>query len=228
MADRMTPRRPSPWIAVCVVAFAVIAVLLGADGWAPVGFERSAVDWAAAHRPAGAVTAAEAVTALGTDAFPYLVALAAGVVLARAGRPHRSGRAAAGLLLAPALWLAAGQLLRRGLMHGFGRPRPPATVWAFTPDGFAFPSGHAFTAATCAGLLAVAVARTHPRARRAATALALAFAVVIGATRVYLGVHWPLDVVAGWLLAVAWLLLGAALLPPPARRSDPPRPPRGG
>ncbi|MFB7470595.1 phosphatase PAP2 family protein [Kitasatospora sp. NPDC056184] len=217
MADRMTPRRSSPWIAVCVVAFAIIAMVLGSNDWAPLGFERTAVDWAAAHRPSAAVTTAMAVTALGTDVFPYLVALAAGAVLVRAGRPHRSGRAAAGLLLAPVLWLVAGQLLRQGLMHGFGRPRPPAADWAFTPDGFAFPSGHAFTAATCAGLLAVAVARTHRRARRRATALALAFAVVIGATRVYLGVHWPLDVLAGWLLATAWLLLGATLLPTPAR-----------
>ncbi|MFE2722615.1 phosphatase PAP2 family protein [Kitasatospora sp. NPDC059327] len=45
---------------------------------------------------------------------------------------------------------------------------------------------------------------------------AVAFAV-IGATRVYLGVHWPLDVLGGWLLAAAWLLLGSALLRTPGR-----------
>ncbi|WP_051812813.1 phosphatase PAP2 family protein [Kitasatospora sp. MBT63] len=214
----MTARQPAPWIAACAVAFAGIAVVLDANHWAPLGFERAAVDRAVVHRPSAAVTAAEAVTSLGTGAFPYLIALAAGVVLVRAHRPHRSGRAAAALLLAPVLWLVAGQLLRQALMHGLGRPRPPAADWAFTPSGFAFPSGHAFTAATCAGLLALAVARTRPGARRAATVLAAAFAAVIGATRVYLGVHWPLDVIAGWLLATAWLLLGAALLRTPARR----------
>ncbi|MFE4599243.1 phosphatase PAP2 family protein [Kitasatospora indigofera] len=217
MADRMTPRQAAPWIALCAVAFAIIASVLGSNEWAPLGFERAAVDWAVAHRPSAAVTTAKAVTALGTGAFPYLVALAAGVVLVRACRPHRSGRDAATLLLAPVLWLVAGQLLRQGLMHGFGRPRPPASDWAFTPSGFAFPSGHAFTAALCAGLLALAVTRTHPGARRAATTLAVAFAAVIGATRVYLGVHWPLDVLGGWLLATAWLLLGAVLLRTPGR-----------
>ncbi|MGV9269629.1 phosphatase PAP2 family protein [Kitasatospora sp. NPDC003701] len=213
----MTTRRTAPWIAVCVVAFASIAMVLASNEWAPLGFERASVDWAVAHRPSAAVTTADAVTSLGTGVFPYLVALAAGVVLARAYRPHSSGRAAATLLLAPVLWLVAGQLLRQGLMHAFGRPRPPASAWAFTPYGFAFPSGHAFTAAVCAGLLALAVARTRPGARRAAAALAIAFAAVIGATRVYLGVHWPLDVLGGWLLATAWLLLGSALLRTPER-----------
>ncbi|MER5863475.1 phosphatase PAP2 family protein [Kitasatospora sp. NPDC002040] len=217
MADRMTLRQAAPWIAGCAGAFAVIAVVLDLNGWAPLGFERAAIDLAVAHRPSAAVSTADAVTSLGTGPFPYLVALAAGVVLVRARRPHRSGRAAAALLLAPVLWLVAGQLLRQGLMHGFGRARPPAVDWAFTPSGFAFPSGHAFTSAVCAGLLALAVARTHPGTRRTATTLALAFGAVIGATRVYLGVHWPLDVLGGWLLATAWLLLGAALLRTPAR-----------
>ncbi|MEU9132237.1 hypothetical protein AB0D08_29700 [Kitasatospora sp. NPDC048540] len=135
----MTARQSAPWIAACAVAFAGIAVVLDAN-----------------HRPSAAVTTAEAVTSLGTGAFPYLIALAAGVVLVRAHRPHRSGWAAAALLLAPVLWLVAGQLLRQTLMHGLGRPRPPAADWAFTPSGFAFPFGHAFTAATCAGLLALA------------------------------------------------------------------------
>ncbi|GJF35159.1 hypothetical protein KNE206_78590 [Kitasatospora sp. NE20-6] len=217
MADRMTPRQSALWIALCAVAFAVIAFVLGSNAWAPLGFERAAADRAVAHRPSAAVTTAEAVTSLGTGVFPYLIALTAGVVLVRAYRPHRSGRAAAGLLLAPVLWLVAGQLLRQGLMRGFARPRPPASDRAFTPSGFAFPSGHTFTAAVCAGLLALAVARTHPGARRAAAALALVFAAVIGATRVHLGVHWPLDVLGGWLLAAAWLLLGAALLRTPGR-----------
>ncbi|MFD7735101.1 phosphatase PAP2 family protein [Kitasatospora phosalacinea] len=215
MADRLSARRAAVGAAVCVAVFAVIALLVGSNGWAPFGFERAAVERAVAHRPSAAVTAARAVTSLGTGVFPYLLALAAGVVLVRAGRPHRSGRAAAAVVLAPVLWLVAGQLLRQGLMHGFGRPRPPAADWAFTPSGFAFPSGHAFTSAVGAGLLALAVARARPGARRVAAALALVFAAVIGASRVYLGVHWPLDVIGGWLLAAAWLLLGVALLRTP-------------
>ncbi|MFJ4097619.1 phosphatase PAP2 family protein [Kitasatospora sp. NPDC089913] len=198
-------------LAVCVAAFAAVAALVGAHGWAPFGFERAVLDWVVAHRPDPAERTAELLTELGTGVFSYLFALAAGLLLARAALPHRSRPAAVAVLLAPVVWLAVGQLLRRGLMHGFGRPRPPAADWAFTAHDFAFPSGHAFTGALSAGLVALAVALTRPGAARPAVTAATVFAVLIGCTRVYLGVHWPLDVLAGWLLAAAWLALGVLL-----------------
>ncbi|RAJ36778.1 undecaprenyl-diphosphatase [Kitasatospora sp. SolWspMP-SS2h] len=222
MADRVSARRTAAPAAACAAAFGAVAVAAAANGWAPYGFEQAAVDWAVAHRPSAAVTAAKAVTALGTGAFPYLLALAAGLVLVRSVRPYRSGRAAAAVLLAPVLWLAAGQLLRQGLMHAFARPRPPVADWAFTASGFAFPSGHSFTSALSAGLIALAAARARPGARRPAAAAAALFAAVIGLTRVYLGVHWPLDVLGGWLLATAWLLLGSALPWRPGRHGESP------
>ncbi|MFE6748277.1 phosphatase PAP2 family protein [Kitasatospora purpeofusca] len=198
-------------LACCVAVFAAVAALVAAHGWAPFGFERAALDWVVAHRPHPAERTAELLTDLGTGVFSYLFALAAGVLLVRAAGPHRSRPAAVAVLLAPVVWLAVGQLLRQGLMHGFGRPRPPAADWAFTAHDFAFPSGHAFTGALSAGLVALAVALTRPGAARPAAVAAAAFALVIGCTRVYLGVHWPLDVLAGWLLAAAWLALGALL-----------------
>lgn len=225
MADRMTGRRR--WMVVLVgawSAFAVVAAVVAAHGWAPFAFERAAVDWCVAHRPPLARSLALAVTSLGTGVVPYLLALAAGAVtaLGTAGPPRRRWVTVRALLL-PVVWLALGQLLRQGLMHAFGRPRPPETDWAFTASGFAFPSGHAFTSALCAGLLALAVARTRPAATRAAVVGAVLFAGVIGLSRIYLGVHWPLDVLAGWLLALGWLAAGAAgssYLPEPAGRSD--------
>ncbi|GLW55515.1 phosphatase PAP2 family protein [Kitasatospora phosalacinea] len=233
-------RRPAALAAACGGAFALLAVVLAAHGWRPFGFEAAAVRWGVAHRPEGARSAAVAVTALGTDVFPYVLALAAGAVSVRTGGPSgRRGRRTAAVLLAPAGWLVAGQLLRQGLMRGFARPRPPAAGWAFDASWFAFPSGHAFTSALSAGLLAWAVARARPRAARAATTAAVLFTAAIGATRVFLGVHWPLDVLGGWLLAGCWLALGACLLPAlptlpalPALPPDPdshrrrPRPPQ--
>ncbi|MFC5664265.1 phosphatase PAP2 family protein [Kitasatospora misakiensis] len=219
--------RPARWpvvVAVAWTAFAVLAGVLAANGWAPFAFERAAVDWCAAHRPPVARSAALAVTSLGAGPVPYLLAFAAGLVALRSTTAPRSRRTGARLLLvpvllAPLLWLVAGELVRRGLMHAFARPRPPGVDRAVAASDFAFPSGHAFTSAVCAGLLALAVARAYPRAARAATAGALLFTGAIGLSRVYLGVHWPLDVLGGWLLAAGWLAAGTAVLRPWSRRA---------
>ncbi|WP_052390616.1 phosphatase PAP2 family protein [Streptomyces sp. NRRL B-24484] len=191
--------------------FAALAVLLAGHGRAPFGFEQDAVDWAVAHRPPAARAAALALTSLGTGVFPYLLALAAGAVTLRDAPGPRSRARTVLLLAAPVLWLIAGQLLRQGFMHAFGRPRPPAADWATAAAGFAFPSGHAFTSAVSAGLLALAVARTGPAAARTAAAIAAVFAAAIGLSRIYIGVHWPLDVLGGWLLATGWLAAAVAL-----------------
>ncbi|MEU5388428.1 phosphatase PAP2 family protein [Kitasatospora cineracea] len=223
-------RRPVVLASACGGAFALLAVVVAVHGWAPFGFEAAAVRWGVAHRPGWARSVAMAVTSLGTDVFPYLLALAAGAVAVRSTRPAGArlpagawrtaeARRTAAVLLAPLVWLVAGQLLRQGLMRAFARPRPPVADWAFDASGFAFPSGHAFTSALSAGLLAVAVARARPGAARLAAAGAALFAGVIGFTRVYLGVHWPLDVLGGWLLASAWLALGGWLLGLRAQRA---------
>ncbi|QKW18026.1 phosphatase PAP2 family protein [Kitasatospora sp. NA04385] len=206
------PRRPVLFASACGGAFALLTAAVAVHGWTAFGFEAAAVRWGVTHRPPTARALAIAVTALGTYVFPYLLALAAGAVSVRSRRPAGSRRRAV-VLLAPAAWLAAGQVLRQALMHGLARPRPPAAGWAFDASAFSFPSGHAFTSALSAGLLAVAVARARPSATRAATTAAVLFAAVIGFTRVYLGVHWPLDVLGGWLLAGCWLALGVCLLP---------------
>ncbi|WP_457032139.1 phosphatase PAP2 family protein [Kitasatospora sp. P5_F3] len=183
--------------------FAVLAAVLAARGWAPFGFESGAVDWSVAHRPPVARALAVAVTSLGSGPVPYLVALAAGAVCAR-----RSTRPRALLVLvAPVLWLMVGQLLRQALMLVLARPRPPLEGWAATASGYSFPSGHAFTSALCAGLLALALAR-----RPGAVAALAVSAVAIGISRIYLGVHWPLDVLGSWLLAAGWLAVGARVL----------------
>ncbi|BFV55704.1 hypothetical protein KCMC57_up08080 [Kitasatospora sp. CMC57] len=226
MADHVSPRRWKVVLAAAWASFAGLAGLLAAHGWAPFAFERAAIDWCVTHRPPAARDLALAVTSLGTGPAPYLLALAAGLVAARATTTTRSWRSSAWVLLAPVLWLVSGQLVRQGLMHAFARPRPPEANWAFTASGFAFPSGHAFTSAVCAGLLALAVARAHRHAARAAALGAMTFAGVIGLTRVYLGVHWPLDVLGGWLLAAGWLAAGSVVLrhrPGPHPQPTPPR-----
>ncbi|WP_052509008.1 phosphatase PAP2 family protein [Kitasatospora griseola] len=191
----------------CWAAFGVVTLALAAQGWTAFGFEQAVLDWCVAHRPDVAVTAATVVTACGSAPLPYLMALAAGALAVRRVRGP-----VAVVLFAPTVWLLLGQGLRQLLMHGFGRPRPPLAARAVHASGFSFPSGHAFTAAAGAGLLALAVALARPSAARLAAVCAVVFAAAVGASRVYLGVHWALDVLGGWLLAAGWLALGTLLV----------------
>lgn len=91
------------------------------------------------------------------------------------------------------------------------RQRPPASLWLLAPDSAdSFPSGHDTTA--CAMVLVALLAfRGAGRARVVAVIVATAFAVAVGASRVYLGDHYPTDVLGSWLtVATAALFVWAA------------------
>jgi undecaprenyl-diphosphatase len=116
-----------------------------------------------------------------------------------------------------ALWLAitvaAGNLLQQGLKAAVDRPRP---VWRDPVDSAhyaAYPSGHAMTATIVCGLLLWLLHRRRPGRAVWRTALTVALISVLGVglTRVWLGVHWPSDVLGGWLLG-ATVVASAALI----------------
>jgi undecaprenyl-diphosphatase len=92
----------------------------------------------------------------------------------------------------------------------YGRPRPDLVPHDVDVYSGSFPSGHS-TMSTAAFLtLAMLVASLEVKRRSKALAYALAGAVMVGVgfSRVYLGVHWPSDVLAGWCLGSAWALAG--------------------
>jgi undecaprenyl-diphosphatase len=103
-------------------------------------------------------------------------------------------------------WVAAQALVGWGaqwaLKLAVDRQRPVFDDPVSHAGGPAFPSGHAMASAiTCAVLVGLVWHRVHRRGRTAACAVAAGTVLVIGWTRVALGVHWPSDVLAGWLAA---------------------------
>ena len=118
---------------------------------------------------------------------------------------ERKPRTAGFLLLA----VVCGSLLSLTLKAEFDRPRPD-----FLPHGdkvytASFPSGHSMNSAVVYLLLGAILARAHHSRAIKVYLLgwAIGITVLIGASRIYLGVHWPTDVAAGWTAGAAWALL---------------------
>ena len=119
-------------------------------------------------------------------------------------------RAATVFLLAS---VCSGVALSSLAKHFFDRPRPdlvPHGSYVYTAS---FPSGHSLMAAVTYLTLAVLVARNFKerRLRIYVIAVAVLLTILIGISRVYLGVHWPTDVLAGWAAGGAWAFACAAL-----------------
>lgn len=110
-----------------------------------------------------------------------------------------------------ALLLAGTVLIERFLVDGLkdlvGRPRPALEPFLVLPQSLAYPSGHAANSMTA--FLAVALLASPARYRWAATVAALILTLLVGCSRIVLGVHWPSDVIGGW--AFGLLCVGVAL-----------------
>ena len=129
---------------------------------------------------------------LGT--FTFCAAVVIGMAILHAS--HGDRRAAA-------LWLLLGcstGLMQWQLKDLVGRERPLLWPRLVNEVSYSFPSGHALASATFYPLLAWSVARVRPSARRLAWVLGVALPLFVGFGRLYLGVHWPTDVVAGWTI----------------------------
>jgi len=104
--------------------------------------------------------------------------------------------------------MAGAVILNFALKLSFGRVRPIPFFDTPLPDSYSFPSGHALYAACCYGVLAwLASAGTQNKSTRISIwSLAVSLALLIGLSRIYLGVHYPSDVIAGYAAAVVWIL----------------------
>ncbi len=102
--------------------------------------------------------------------------------------------------------LVGATLLSSALKQWLHRPRPELVPHLARVSSLSFPSGHAMVSSAVYLTLAIMLGEAQPALRRYFIALAVALVVLIGCTRVYLGVHWPSDVLAGWAFGSAWAL----------------------
>jgi undecaprenyl-diphosphatase len=223
LAGRVDPMPPRGFqLSVAVVGAALALWLFGGLTQDVVANDEAALrdpgitSWIVAHRVSWLTDVLRSATWLGSVAVLIpLVLIVGGVLLVRS----KSARPLIQVIVA----LAASILAYNVVRVLVDRPRPPMSDWLAHVSGSSFPSGHSADAAAAYGMLAVVlVARSQKRRAPALAAGLVVVPVVIAASRLYLGVHWFTDVVAGLALgwAVVAIVLAVSLLLPPRLRGQ--------
>jgi undecaprenyl-diphosphatase len=140
-------------------------------------------------------------TSLGSAPVLIFFVVAVGAALLARGQHH------ALLLLLVAT--VGGEALNQLLKNAFDRPRPELALRLTEAQSTSFPSGHAMDSAVIYLTLAALLARLvrQRTLKLYFLFLALVLSLIVGLTRVYLGVHYPSDVLAGWIAGLGWALL---------------------
>jgi len=167
-------------------------------------FDSGLHQWALDHRSPATIGLAQGLSWFGQTNIALPLVVLAGV--AAAAETRRFARVRAGALLVGVG--SVGVALGLGINRATGRVRPPLADWAGAAGGFAFPSGHTTAATVAAGLVGWTISRHLKTARgRALVWVGVsAWAAGVGWSRIWLGVHWPTDVLGGWLFAGSFLL----------------------
>lgn len=193
-------------MAALVFVFSQVAALVftgnarGFDEWILLAF-RVPGDSAVAIGPAWLLDTVRDFTALGSTGVVVFVVIIAALFLVMTHKYF----AAAYLVAAAVL----GTLLNNLLKLGFARPRPDIVAQSVDVHTASFPSGHSMMSAVVYLTLGMLLARSQaePRVKVFVIAVSVLLTLLIGVSRVYLGVHWPTDVLAGWTLGAGWALL---------------------
>ena len=170
------------------------------------GFDDAVMHWMGAHQVKGVQTAMLEITSLGTGTVVGMIVFIAGMFLWLNQHKH-----SAILLMAATV---GGMILDNLLKIGFNRPRPQIFKWGTYAVSSSFPSGHAMSSVIVYGTVAYLAARLQRNvASRILTMSFAAFMILaICSSRLYLGVHYPSDVLAGVVIGLAWAAFCMAVL----------------
>lgn len=216
--SHLPPPAPRPGLgvvaALLLVIFAGLALWGAVAGVGPGRVDGTLFDEIVDTRTDLLTALALVVTTIGNTVVMAALATAVGIW------SWRRGRRADAVFVVGAM--AGGVLLFRGLKILIDRPRPPAAVQVIAENNESLPSGHATMATVVVGSLVVLAWAGRGALGRALMATgALLWIGAVGLTRVYLGVHWFSDVVAGWLVGAAWLAVCVTIWSWWRRRASP-------
>lgn len=191
------------------IAAVLLLLLLGLTGLIDAGFlrpsDQAVIDAVRAEPLVAPLAWLRAATELGSTWWVAGVAVVVAVVESIARRPA--------LGVAAAVTIGVAALANSGLKLIVGRARPDLLPPIVVEPGYSFPSGHSLAGMVAYGVAAVLVARSGlpPWVRVVIILSCVALTVVVGLSRIYLGVHYPSDVVGGWLAGLAAVVLFAGL-----------------
>jgi membrane-associated phospholipid phosphatase len=221
-----------PWWPAVVGVATVILLAVGVSADLTDGFDRAITDFVRASAISAVLSPLRWITELGSTGAVIVVAvvtLAVGVLIG----PWLQG-------LAGAITIGLASAANQALKTVMARERPDLLDPIVVEHGFSFPSGHALLSMVAYGILAVLIGRSRLplSVRRAALVGCAVLIFLVGISRVWLGVHYPTDVIAGWtaggVIVLAFARLSRSVSPAPAEaavdadpaapRSDPPAP----
>lgn len=202
----MSPTVPAVIAAVSALLLLWLTIWRVSYGDGVPAFDAQIHTWVLGHRSDESETLARAVTWLGAVVVVVPTLFLLGCAAARAGSSITK-RLRTGLLVAALPGI--GMMLGLRLNAELGRARPSVADWLSAAGGPSYPSGHTTAATLFFGSVALlAAARTQRGWHRVLIwAIAAVGAILVGWSRVWLGVHWPTDVLAGWLCGTSWSAL---------------------
>lgn len=201
ISDRNSWQRGAGFLAFALLCILGIALLQRAGLLDPLNHAAMNAAGAARHTTVAAwlTPIMQAASAIGDTAGRALTLFAAAGALLWSGRRHA------------ACWLVAtaafGTLLNTALKQVFAAPRPDLLPHLDIVHSYSFPSGHAAGNMILFGALGLVIGR------RVAFIPAALMIALVGISRIWLGVHWPSDVLAGWIEGIGWLALCRVWLP---------------